>query len=130
MENPTKEANYTTIFADGSIIYENPWLVFPDGHGKWYWDEETRGGVIAWNEIPKGGYKFHKFYKLPDWELQDLLYAAYHFYALQKGGVDNWEWYGVSIDDFCKAEHINSIDELVEQDLIEGYFAGYQISDY
>ena len=27
MENPTKEANYTTIFADGSVILENPWIM-------------------------------------------------------------------------------------------------------
>jgi hypothetical protein len=50
MNNPTKEANYITIFKDGSIIYGNPWLMFEDGHGKWYWNEECRGGVVAWYE--------------------------------------------------------------------------------
>lgn len=83
MKNPTIEKNYTTIFADGSIIYENPWLIFPDGTGKWYWNEESRGGVIAWNEIPKGGYKYHKWYRIPDWELRELIMDAEKYAAVE-----------------------------------------------
>lgn len=86
MENPKVAKNYTTIFRDGSVIHENPWLMFPDGHGKWYWDEEVRSGVVAWTEIPEGGYKYHKFYRLPDWELRELVEQAkraeaYEMYA-------------------------------------------------
>lgn len=83
MKNPTVEKNYTTIFADGSIIHENPWLMFDDGHGKWYWDEEIRGGVIAWNEIPEGGYNYHHEYKIPDWELEGLLKQTIKFQILE-----------------------------------------------
>ena len=73
MENPTKEGYYTTVFRDGSIIHSNLWMVFPDGHGKWYWNEEARGGIIAWFPIPEGGYNFHNWYKLPDYKLKDAM---------------------------------------------------------
>ena len=75
MENPTKGGYYTTVFYDGSIIHENLWMVFPDGTGKWYWNESDRGNIVAWFPIPEGGYKYHKWYKLPDWELEELLGA-------------------------------------------------------
>lgn len=127
MTNPTKEANYTTIFADGSVILENPWLIRPDGTGKWYWNEEPRGGVVAWNEIPEGGYKYHKYYKLPDWELRDLVIQSLTLEALSEAGIDNWEWYNQAIKDYCDYFHVNSIEELAERDLTEAYYKGYEI---
>ena len=87
MENPKVEKNYTTIFHDGSVIYENPWLIFPDGHGKWYWDEDIRGGVVAWNEIPEGGYIKHRYYKIPSWELYDLIEDAASYEIINQGGI-------------------------------------------
>ena len=85
MENPKAEGNYTTIFKDGTIILSNYWMQFPDGHGKWYWNEDIRGGVIHWFK-PEEEYETHSYYKLPDWELRELVEQAkraeaYEMYA-------------------------------------------------
>ncbi len=86
MQNPEVEGNYTTIFKDGSIILNNYWMIFPDdGHGKWYWNEDIRGGVIHWFK-PEEEYETHLYYKLPDWELRELVEQAkraeaYEMYA-------------------------------------------------
>lgn len=85
MENPKAEGNYTTIFKDGTIILSNYWMQFPDGNGKWYWNEDIRGGVIHWFK-PEEEYETHLYYKLPDWELRELIEQAkraeaYEMYA-------------------------------------------------
>jgi hypothetical protein len=127
MNNPTVEGNYTTIFKDGSIIYENPWMIRKDGTGKWYWNEDVRGGVVAWNKIPEGGYKFHTNYRLPDWELHELVYAQLTLEALEHGGVDDWEWYSESIKDYCNSCHADSIEDIVKEELETGYYSGYKM---
>lgn len=40
---------------------------------------------------------------VPKDELKDLLYDSLRLQALDCGGVDNWDWYGVSIGDFIDA---------------------------
>ena len=125
MENPTKQGNYTTIFRDGSVILENPWLIMQSGKGKWYWDEECRGGVIAWNEIPEGGYKPHKWYKLPEEELRELVLASLTLGALEDAGVDNWKYYDQAIKDYCSHYYAKSIKELADSEINCGYYSGY-----
>lgn len=120
MKNPTKEGNYTTIFKDGSIIHENPWLIFPDGHGKWYWNEECRGGVVAWNEIPEGGYNFHRWYRLPEDELRELLFAAAISEALTRVDIDYYD----AIEDYCSSHKVQSIEELINAEM--AYYSGYE----
>lgn len=50
-------------------------------------------------------------------DLRDLLTAAYRYYALERGGVDNWTWYSESISDFLDENGCETIDEVVEKDL-------------
>ena len=35
--------------------------------------------------------------------------------ALENGGVDNWEWYSVSLTDFLDEENANDFDEIAER---------------
>lgn len=43
-----------------------------------------------------------QYYVLTQQELLSLLTDCLKLTALDKGGVDNWEWYGDSIGDFIK----------------------------
>lgn len=43
-----------------------------------------------------------KTYKISEKRLRELLEAEITLSALNSGGVDNWEWYGVSINDFLE----------------------------
>ena len=126
MDNPTKEGYYTTVFRDGSIIHANLWMVFPDGHKKWYWNEECRGGVIAWNEIPEGGYKFHRWYKLPEEELKELLEARHLVNALDKADAYNYEIYNKAIRDYLDSINCETFQDAVENDLYT-YYSGYKV---
>ena len=124
MINPVKQGNYTTIFADGSVILENPWLIFPDGHGKWYWNEDARGGIVAWIDIPEGGYKYHKKYVLPDWELRDLAIAANKYEVLEKfdDPLNNKR-----LNEFLIDQGFVSFEQMVDEE-IKNYWCGYEIS--
>ena len=128
MENPTKQGNYTTIFADGSIVYENPWLMFSDGHGKWYWNEKCRGGIVAWNEIPEGGYKFHRWYKLPEHELKELVMSQLTLEALEEAGVRNWPGYSTAFKNYCDHYYAECIEQMAENEMKDGYYAGYEVT--
>ena len=121
MENPKEEKLYTTIFADGSVILQNYWMQFPDGTGKWYWNEEIRGGVVAWTEIPEGGYKTHKWYRLPDWELRDLIIEAEQFHAFEKfNGLDDRILNAYLID-----KGFASFESIADEEL-RSYYNGYE----
>ena len=50
-------------------------------------------------------------------DLRELLDAAYRYYALERGGVDNWSWYSESISDFLDENECETIEEVVEKDL-------------
>lgn len=114
MDNPMIEGNYTTIFKDGSIILENPWLMFPDGHGKWYWNEYARGGVIHWFK-PEEPYKVHCQYELPDWELIDLVEASIK-YAILTDHI-NLETRMSLFNDYLKNTKYNDISEVINDEL-------------
>lgn len=66
-----------------------------------------------------------KQYLISESRLRDLLYAEAKLNALEAGGVDNWEWYGDSINDyFCRMlgrdiKNISFIDNYEEQYLDE-----------
>lgn len=64
-----------------------------------------------------------KYYKVSESELRELIHDSLLFNALQNGGVDNWEWYGVSIQDFLEANSENEEDEyeLADRIMIEDY---------
>lgn len=49
-------------------------------------------------------------------ELHSLLVDQATLYALENGGVDNWEWYGVSVQDYLNSfnENPKDLDEVAD----------------
>lgn len=43
-----------------------------------------------------------KYYKIAEDELLNFIESNMRLCALQSGGVDNWEWYGVSLNNFIE----------------------------
>lgn len=43
-----------------------------------------------------------KYYKITEDELLFFIESGMRLCALENGGVDNWEWYGVSLGDFIE----------------------------
>ena len=54
------------------------------------------------------------YYKISDFDLLDLLEASYILEALAAGGVDNWEWYDYSCEEF-----LNEIREETKFDYVD-----------
>ena len=57
------------------------------------------------------------YYRIGERDLLDLLTAAYNFWALEGGGVDNWEWAGESVHEFVESmndENHTSFDDIEE----------------
>ena len=46
-----------------------------------------------------------------------LVFEANCYRALDQGGVDNWNWYGQSYEDYCNDLGANSIDEIADQEI-------------
>lgn len=67
---------------------------------------------------------------VPKDELKELLYDSLKLQALDCGGVDNWEWFGASIEDFIDAAKVDynvpeddddfDISDMADVD-VEGY---------
>lgn len=59
------------------------------------------------------------FYKISEKDLKVLLEAAHSYWALQSGGVDNWEWAGYSICDYLDSFDgcPENFEELAEREL-------------
>lgn len=57
-----------------------------------------------------------KTYQISESELIELIHDSMKLCALENGGVDNWEWYGISISDFEKANG-NELYELARKEL-------------
>lgn len=66
-----------------------------------------------------------KYYRINEKILHEYLVMAHYFHALECGGVDSWEWYGDSIDNYikdCSAidfTNYESIEEIVEAEMAE-----------
>lgn len=62
-------------------------------------------------------------YLVPEFDLKSILHAALILNALERGGVDNWNWYGESISDFIsewKEDHdIPKDKEIYMEDIVE-----------
>lgn len=58
-------------------------------------------------------------YIVPEKRLRELLKAEARLAALEAGGVDNWEWYSDSLNDylknFCERNNITRIGYTYEQ---------------
>lgn len=46
-----------------------------------------------------------------------LMFEANCYRALDRGGVDNWNWYGQSYEDYCNDLGADSIDEITDQEI-------------
>jgi hypothetical protein len=61
--------------------------------------------------------------KIEENALRDLLIAAHRCHALERGGVDNWNWYSESIRDYVDdcivtdEQYYDSIEDIAEEDL-------------
>ena len=64
-----------------------------------------------------------RYFKLSEDELRDLLKSAYLAWALEAGGVDNWEWAGDSVQDFIDDYnrtanfYCETIEDMVDNDI-------------
>lgn len=76
-----------------------------------------------------------KKYIIDENELYNLLESSMILEALENGGVDNWEWYDVSIYDYKKtlredfSKYITEDDADVIDLAIEKYMEGYKEID-
>lgn len=48
---------------------------------------------------------------------KSLVFEANCYRALERGGVDNWNWYGQSYEDYCNDLDVYSIDEVADQEI-------------
>ncbi len=58
-------------------------------------------------------------YIIGEWRLIELLENEARYDALENGGVDNWEWYGASIQDYLNLCKANAIYEIVNERINE-----------
>ena len=59
-----------------------------------------------------------KYYIVEEHLLKELWINDLKLAALESGGVDNWEWYGESINDFLKGEKVEDFEELAKREII------------
>ena len=60
-----------------------------------------------------------KYYIISEERLKELLEEEARYIALENGGVDNWEWYGTSIQDYLSLCETNAIYEIVNERMNE-----------
>jgi len=60
-----------------------------------------------------------KYYIISEERLKELLEEEARYIALENGGVDNWEWYGASIQDYLSLCEANAIYEIVKERMDE-----------
>lgn len=83
-----------------------------------------------------------RYFKVSESELKELLRGYLTSIALEHGGVDNWDWYGESINDYiedsCKEldikpyievagkENEDYVEDMTMEGLAEIYLQDYQ----
>lgn len=48
---------------------------------------------------------------------KSLVFEVNCYRALERGGVDNWSWYGQSYEDYCNELGVDSLDEIVDKEI-------------
>ena len=48
---------------------------------------------------------------------KELMCEAICYRALDRGGVDNWNWYGQSYKDYCNNFGVDSLDEIADKEI-------------
>ena len=65
-------------------------------------------------------------------ELLELLEAQYRLAALERGGVDNWQWYGESLSDFL-TDYVNEnkvfLTQEMDKETAEEYLEDFNFND-
>lgn len=67
------------------------------------------------------------YYKIPEDELRNLILADLTLDALKEAGVFNWQGYQTAFEEYCSHYYANCIEEIVEDELKEGYFKTYKL---
>ena len=71
------------------------------------------------------------YYKISKEKLIELFAAYEKLCALENGGVDDWEWYSCTINDYLNSCKINSFEEFAEEKIKNLPFVTvYHIDDY
>lgn len=58
-----------------------------------------------------------KTYVVYENELRELIHDSLKLMALENGGVDNWEWYGDSLNDFLNRNGEEDFYKMAEKEL-------------
>ena len=58
-----------------------------------------------------------KYYIVEEDLLKSLWINDLKLAALENGGVDNWEWYGESMNYFLKEQKVRNFEELAEKEI-------------
>lgn len=69
-------------------------------------------------------------YIVDEKELRELLYSYYKLEALEYGGVDNWEWYGESQEDYLDFVFSGSDADYMYPDEGFGFLVDDEIKKY
>lgn len=48
---------------------------------------------------------------------KELMFESNCYRALDRGGVDNWSWYGQSYEDYCNDLGVDSLDEIADKEI-------------
>lgn len=67
----------------------------------------------------EGMNEFEMNYIISEERLKELLEEEARYIALENGGVDNWEWYGTSIQEYLSLCEVNSIFEIAKERMNE-----------
>lgn len=57
------------------------------------------------------------YYKISKEKLIELFAAYEKLCALENGGVDDWEWYSCTINDYLNSYKMNSFEEFAEAEI-------------
>lgn len=80
-------------------------------------DRNCRFKSCLLHQKEKEVYMKQKKYIISENKLRQLLKDEIKLEALEYGGVDNWEWYGDSIQDYLKECNFEEIEDLIEKEL-------------
>lgn len=62
---------------------------------------------------------YENFLIVPRELMEEILEGHLRWCALESGGVDNWEWYGASFQDFLDENNTTSINQLAKEEIDE-----------
>lgn len=59
--------------------------------------------------------EYGNYVEVPLGYIRDWIHDSMYYHALVGGGVENWEWYGEAITEFCNEEHAHDMDEVINE---------------